>query len=80
MVFLINFQPLSVKITMHTNHAIMFGHTQIKEKETENINACSLCSSHAVLLLFYLLHIIGHFLALLQCMSGQPLSRLWFMQ
>jgi len=46
---------------MYTNHAVVFGHIQIKVKEPENINMCSLCSSLAVLL-FYMLHIIGHFL------------------
>jgi hypothetical protein len=49
---------------MHTNHAVVFGHTHLKVKESENIDMCCQCSSLAVLLLlFYLLHIIGHFMA-----------------
>jgi len=65
---------------MHTNHAVVFGRTQIKVKEPENINTCCLCSSLAVLLLFYVLHVIGHFMAPFLLVSGQPLSKLWIMQ
>jgi len=35
---------------MHTNQAVVFGHTQINVKEPENINMCCLCSSLTVLL------------------------------
>jgi len=37
---------------MHTNHAVVFGHTQIKVKEPEDSNMCCLCSPLAVLLYF----------------------------
>jgi hypothetical protein len=77
--FLINFQLYSFKSAMLTNHAVAFGHTHIKLEETENVNMCCLCTSHAVLL-SYLLHIIGHFMAPFLCVSGQPLNKLWIMQ